>query len=198
MPMRVLRSTDYRRMPWKNGKGETVEIAVFPQDASVDDFDWRISMATVAEDGPFSVFEGVDRTLSVLSGDGIALSVEGRDTVDLTIRSAPYTFPADATTSARLLGPPITDLNVMTRRGRWVHRVSRHEAMDGPISAIPAGPTFVIAMEQSRLLVEGTKESTSLAPLDCLLLTPGNQRITFCESAATSLFIIRFEPAETR
>ncbi|MGI2035464.1 HutD family protein [Rhizobium panacihumi] len=40
-------------MPWKSGKEETTEIAVFPPDASIDDFDWRISMATVAPDDPF-------------------------------------------------------------------------------------------------------------------------------------------------
>src|SRR3712207_8945836 len=34
--MKILRSSEYRRMPWKNGKGETVEIAVFPPNASVD------------------------------------------------------------------------------------------------------------------------------------------------------------------
>lgn len=43
--MRILRASDHKRMPWKNGKGETVEIAVFPEGASVDTFDWRISMA---------------------------------------------------------------------------------------------------------------------------------------------------------
>jgi uncharacterized protein len=88
--MEVRRHQDYRRMPWKNGGGETAEIAVFPEGATLDDFDWRISMATVSADGPFSLFPGVDRTLSVLEGDG-----------------------------------PIIDLNVMTRRGRFRHHVSR-------------------------------------------------------------------------
>ena len=56
--MRILRAADYRRMPWKNGSGETVEVAVFPPGASIDDFDWRISIATVAaENGAFSLFQ---------------------------------------------------------------------------------------------------------------------------------------------
>ncbi len=69
--MRILRAADHKRMPWKNGGGETVEIAVAPQDAALGDFDWRISMATVAADGPFSIFPGIDRTLSILSGSGM-------------------------------------------------------------------------------------------------------------------------------
>ncbi len=59
--MRVIRSTDYRRMPWKNGSGETAEIAIWPDGVALDAFDWRISMARVAADGPFSAFAGVDR-----------------------------------------------------------------------------------------------------------------------------------------
>ena len=74
--MRILRASGHKRMPWKNGKGETIEIAVFPEGASVDTFDWRISMAPVASNGPFSVFPGIDRTLSILTGDGMMLSVE--------------------------------------------------------------------------------------------------------------------------
>ncbi|MBM7325185.1 HutD family protein, partial [Agrobacterium sp. S2] len=49
-------------MPWKNGGGVTTEIIVHPAKASMADFDWRISMANVAQDGPFSIFPGVDRT----------------------------------------------------------------------------------------------------------------------------------------
>ena len=62
--MRVLRAADYPRMPWKNGGGETAEILVEPAGAPLDSFDWRLSMARVAADGPFSLFPGVERTPS--------------------------------------------------------------------------------------------------------------------------------------
>ena len=75
--MRRLPQTAWRRMPWKNGAGETREIAVFPESASIDTFEWRVSTATVAQSGPFSLFPGVDRTLCVLSGAGFDLAVEG-------------------------------------------------------------------------------------------------------------------------
>ncbi len=113
-------------MPWKNGGGVTVEIAVFPENASVDNFDWRISTATVASDGPFSVFTDIDRTLSVLEGDGIILSVEGLADQELKGETSPFCFSADSPTSAKLLGSAITDLNVMTRRGHFTHQVSRY------------------------------------------------------------------------
>ena len=49
--------------PWKNGGGCTTEIAIAPPGASLDAFEWRISLATIAASGPFSAFPGVDRTL---------------------------------------------------------------------------------------------------------------------------------------
>ncbi len=89
MAVTLLKAENHRRMPWKNGGGVTVEIAVHPQGASVDDFDWRVSMATVASHGPFSIFPGIDRTLSVLEGDGILLDVDGQVST-LTRESTPW------------------------------------------------------------------------------------------------------------
>jgi environmental stress-induced protein Ves len=120
--MRLIRPKDYRRMPWKNGGGETIEIAVFPKDADTSGFDWRVSMAKVESEGPFSAFPGIDRTLTILDGAGLELSVEG---YPLTIVAAhPHSFPGDLPTWAKLLDGPVTDLNVMTRRGRFGHRVT--------------------------------------------------------------------------
>src|SRR3546814_20648625 len=123
--MTVLRSADFKRMPWKNGGGETVEIAVFPPDAGFDDFGWRISMATVATDGPFSSFPGIDRTLSILNGSGIELDIAGRSPVLLDRGSEPCLFPADLATIVRLIDGPITDPNVMPSHSLFRDRVER-------------------------------------------------------------------------
>jgi len=189
--MRILRATDYKRMPWKNGKGETVEIAVFPPDASVGDFDWRISMATVAEDGPFSVFEGIDRTLSVLSGEGLELFIAWREPAVLQQDTEPFAFPADAATSARLLNDTVTDLNVMTRRGRFVHQVSR----------LPVEPRTQITAAHSVTIVLATGHcrcgSQELLDRDAALL----QRSEICTfeplHPAASLLVIGIEPDGT-
>ena len=109
--MKVLRSAAYQRMPWKNGGGETTEILVSPQGAALSDFDWRISMALVNADGPFSAFPGIDRTLSILEGAGITLTIASVPHI-LTLSSPPLPFPGDAPAHAVLIGGPITDLNV--------------------------------------------------------------------------------------
>lgn len=141
--MRVFRAADHRSMPWKNGGGTTTEIAVSPPGASMEDFDWRVSMAHVAGDGPFSSFPAIDRTLSILTGEGLDLVFADGETVRLTLASAPYPFAADRAVSGRLVAGPIDDLNVMSRRSSWQHHVWRFA---GGIIAAPAPGEVVMLL----------------------------------------------------
>lgn len=165
----VLKAQAHRRMPWKNGGGVTVEIAIHPEGASVDDFDWRVSMATVASDGPFSIFSGIDRTLSVLEGDGIVLDVEGQET-PLTRQSAPLSFPADARCGARLTGSAITDLNVMTRRGRFTHSVQRL-TVSGTVRAVADGNPALLFCAKGQIDLAVAPDAARLDKHDCAVLT---------------------------
>ncbi len=122
--VKILRCADYRRMPRKNGGGETAEIAVSPPDAGTNEFDWRISMAMVKADGPFSTFPGIDRTLSILEGQGLELAI-GSSRHRLTQDSPPFPFPGDVSTNAVLIDSAITDLNAMSRRTTSRHDVRR-------------------------------------------------------------------------
>ncbi|MFW8609274.1 HutD family protein [Rhizobium beringeri] len=167
--MRILRAGDHKRMPWKNGKGETVEIAVFPPDASINDFDWRISMATVAEDGPFSIFPGIDRTLAILDGNGMVLDVDGSSPVLLTTASDPLAFLADIPVAARLEDGAITDLNVMTRRKGLTHTLIRID-VDGN-KTVPLPPsTCLLLCHRGALSFRRNGETGALAAGDALLI----------------------------
>ncbi|RWF52092.1 HutD family protein, partial [Mesorhizobium sp.] len=66
---------------------------------------------------------------------------------ELTGPSAPFSFAADVPTAAALISGPITDLNVMTRRGRMTHTVER---------LTPATP----------LEIEARADTTLVLPLD--------------------------------
>ena len=59
--------------PWKNGGGATRELACSPLGADMAHFDWRVSVATIAQSGPFSCFAGVDRIITLLSGGRLQL-----------------------------------------------------------------------------------------------------------------------------
>ena len=115
--------------PWKNGGGSTCEIACWPPGAGLADFAWRLSIASIALSGPFSVFAGVDRSIMLLDGDGVhLLSVPSTDStqtgqVDIDHRLdtplQPFSFTGDNAVHCTLLGGPSRDFNVMTRRGEW-------------------------------------------------------------------------------
>ena len=119
---------------WKNGAGLTRELAVEPQGAGTTDFDWRISIAEVDRDAPFSAFPGVDRCITLLRGAGMRLaSTDGSIDHRLDRTLAPFTFPGDIALDATLLGGACIDFNVMTRRGAWRTDVSaqRHAFESG-------------------------------------------------------------------
>jgi environmental stress-induced protein Ves len=174
-------------MPWKNGGGVTTEIAVFPAGAGLDDFEWRLSMANVASDGPFSSFAGVDRTLAVLEGEGIVLAVEGRPAVALTRSSPPFAFAADRPSSARLIAGPIVDLNVMTRRGRFVHRMVR--LAPGTATVGGSSLTIVFCAAGSAELSSGAEKAT-LGLHDAAV---GRDPSTVSVAADAVLYAVTFE-----
>ncbi|MCD2181303.1 HutD/Ves family protein [Rhizobium sp. GN54] len=170
---KILASARHRRMPWKNGGGETVEVAVYPEDSDLAGFGWRVSMATVASDGPFSLFPGIDRTLALLSGDGMELEIEETGRHLLVPDSTPLAFPADAPTSARLTGGAITDLNVMTRRGLFRHTLGRIRPGSGPKLDTAHDWTLVLALADLEIVAAGTP--FRLEPLDALLMEGGRE-----------------------
>jgi uncharacterized protein len=112
---RVLAPADYRRMPWKNGGGHTHEIAVHPEGAGMAAFAWRVSIAEIAQDGPFSSFPGVDRTLVLITGNGIRLQGTGSP-LDLRAAYEPVTFTGEAELDCVLTDGPVRDFNLMVRR----------------------------------------------------------------------------------
>ena len=121
--VRHLRFGDYRVTPWKNGAGVTREIAAAAAAVGTDTSpDWRISMATITDDAPFSVFPGIARTLGVVDGAGIELVVAGRPRL-LRVGDAPEEFAGDVPASASPLDGPVLDLNLMVDPRRSMGRM---------------------------------------------------------------------------
>jgi environmental stress-induced protein Ves len=115
MAPQILRAAERTPAPWKNGGGVTTEVLAHPEGSNTDDFVLRVSLADVADSGPFSAFEGVDRIITLVDGPGMALTVDGTEHV-VDTPYAPFAFSGDATTDCRLLGGPLVDFNVMARR----------------------------------------------------------------------------------
>ncbi|MCE2667350.1 MAG: HutD family protein [Limnohabitans sp.] len=70
-----IRLQDTPVSPWKNGGGTTQSLVCWP---SPSDWVFRMSVARIDSDGPFSEFKGVDRWFAVLSGEGVVLQFPER------------------------------------------------------------------------------------------------------------------------
>jgi environmental stress-induced protein Ves len=158
--------------PWKNGGGSTTEIAVVPPDAGFEDFDWRVSLATIAADGPFSVFPGVERTLALLEGHGLTLEIDGEPT--LVSRAEPVAaFDGESEVTAKLHRGPTTDFNVMTRLDRCYHRFGRR-SLDGPSKFVArADVTVLFLAEGESLELRSDDKRVNLVRYDAVLLDAG-------------------------
>lgn len=143
--LELLRSDRYRRMPWKNGRGTTTEIARFPpaEAGSEAPFEWRVSVADVPESGPFSRFPGVDRTIVALDGAGMVLAHPERGTSVTLDPLEPYAFPGDLATECALRGGPLRDFNLMVRRGSWAGDLAVLRPRLGEIVRVPDGTVLV-------------------------------------------------------
>ena len=111
--MRIQRVDEHCAMPWANGLGTSYEVA---SDRNADgEWTWRVAIAPVVLDGPFSVMPGVDRELVVIEGNGMVLNVD-----DESVKCMPgqvVRFSGDSVTIARLVDGPTVDLGLMTVRG---------------------------------------------------------------------------------
>lgn len=148
--------------PWKNGGGVTREIACWPPGAGLADFEARVSIASIAADGPFSAFAGVDRVILLLDGGGVQLtSPDGALDHRLDQPLAPFAFEGEAAVEAPLLAGPSSDFNLMTRRAalRAELRVLREPT---ELPACPQGLLFAAQGEWQLGATDATSAPQSL------------------------------------
>lgn len=159
----LLRAADRVAAPWKNGGGITREVAIWPPGSKFDDFDWRISIAEVREPGPFSAFDGIDRIMAILSGRLELRLPNGA--VALDPASEPFAFAGDVPCEGIPLGGPVTDLNVMVRRGRATARITRFQSVTEAVAA-----PRVVLVATARTTVQRDGEEYVLDVLDAALI----------------------------
>jgi environmental stress-induced protein Ves len=124
-------------MPWRNGAGVTREIAIGHAPAPdagggaavggaataavTPSFSWRVSMADLAGDGPFSHFPGVDRVLVLLRGEGVRVRLGSAAEPVALAPLAPLAFPGEWDVFLTMTPgqPRGRDLNLMWDRCTW-------------------------------------------------------------------------------
>ena len=190
----VMRFADLPIVPWKNGLGTTREILAEPAGPGRDGFAWRLSMASIAADAPFSRYPGIRRHLAVVAGGAVELVVDER-THPLGVGDAAVTFDGGSDASARSLGEPAIDLNLMLDPTAFEGSL---EPVAAGNVAIDSGCLILVAVVPLRIRLEAG-DSWELGTLDALI-APAVERIVFqvlATSASTTgplAFAARLRP----
>jgi len=124
----VITPAQFKKIPWKNGKGTTTELAI-SENSTLDDFSWRLSIASVVTNGAFSDFSGYWRNLVLISGEGITLQHTLNNethTDNLTELLQVSSFDGASKTRGELVGGSINDFNVMTNTKNYKAEVSTY------------------------------------------------------------------------
>jgi len=151
--LNVHRWADASPAPWRNGGGVTRELARHPADGA---FEWRMSVAEVSADGPFSAFAGHDRIIALLTGAGMDLEFVSEGTsVSLRPPFGTYRFPGEAEVHATLPDGPTTDLNLMWCRDRWDASLQAH-TVPVRMEAAGGGQFLAFVVDGAPRLADGT------------------------------------------
>ncbi|WP_312947475.1 HutD family protein [Agrobacterium sp.] len=152
--MRLLRASEHKAMPWKNGLGVTHEVALEPSTVDGAQFLWRVSLATIKGSGPFSVFPGIDRSIVALKGNTVRLVIDGHEGAELKALGTPFPFPGEAAVEAINEGGETTDLNIMTLRNHTTHVLERVDLADVKTVTGKHDVSIIVFTEPSQFTVE--------------------------------------------
>ncbi len=153
MTTTITRAADLPRIPWRNGQGLTTELAM---SGPSDDFAWRVNLADVTQSGAFSLFPGVDRTIVLVEGEGMALHLP--DGVHPLERDAPFAFDGGLVVSCTV-ERPTQDLNLMTRRGTTTGTIEVLD-LDGTTDVVPGTGSVVVVVLDGSCSVGGERLGT--------------------------------------
>jgi len=196
MTVAVLTRDQQRAMPWRNGGGTTRELMVEPPGATFDTgFAWRLSVAEIEKDGPFSELPGLDRSMVVIDGPGMTLEFpmgHREEVVPLGV----FRFPGEVPCTARLHGGPVRDVNAMTARGKARHavRVVDVDAMSRPVlaTALKAAAPVVAVLATDRSLKVRVDGRDHAVPVGAALIARGVLAINLAAEAPTKAVVLEF------
>jgi environmental stress-induced protein Ves len=195
---RLLRAQDYRRERWRNGAGWTREVHARPSPGGAG-WDWRLSIAEIDEDAPFSAFPGVDRELVLLSGNGLRLRFDDGALVELHPPHDRLRFAGERALRGELVDGPTRDFNLMWRRDAVDAQLWHRPLVGSMVLFADPGSTWAVYVLAGRLRCGAGGEGALEAAQGDTLLLPGASaaRRRYPLDGGGELLVIRIAPAGT-
>jgi uncharacterized protein len=188
--MQIIRQSQFKASPWKNGGGITHEAVRVPERGT---FRWRVSIAHIDAPGPFSDFAGYARTMVLLRGSGVALKLS--DGTQRIMRAAGDLAQFNGALGAKceLLNGPCVDLNLMTTHAMGPAQV-RVERLRGSLPyAVRKDESLVVFPIDAPLQIHPSAGNAAiLEPWDLAVLGGSAEnagRIACREGAACAVFL---------
>jgi len=154
----------YRRVPWKNGLGSTLELATDAAEPG-GPWTWRLSIADVPERAAFSRFDGIDRRLAVLEGAGMDLYEAGSiRAIAVPREGQAHAFRGEDALEGAPIGAGVRDINLFFSRIAWTGamRVVRGES---PALSLRAGMSLAyLHQAPAPLRIEADGVAAELTP----------------------------------
>lgn len=167
----VVRYAELAEVPWSNGLGVTREVARNDDGSGNAAFLWRISIARIDGDAPFSALPGVDRSLMALGKDGFTLVVGDADPRHLALHEIVRFKGEDDVRPVGITGPSL-DLNLMTRRDKASGTMALCTVTREATLRVRQGDTAAAILLDGALTVEiGRHQQRLLQPFDAAIAT---------------------------
>jgi environmental stress-induced protein Ves len=184
----VIPANEYRRVRWKNGTGWTREIARLPDR---EDWDWRLSIAEIEQDGPFSVFPGIERELVLIRGNGLRLRFEDGEVRELQPPHERLRFAGERVVRGELLDGPTHDFNLMWRREAIAAELL-HRPLVGPMLFFTGpGTSWAIHLLAGQAGFDRGSGLPDLWAGDTALLIAGDERRRYALEGGGELLAIK-------
>ena len=148
-----------------------------------DGFRWRVSIADIETDGPFSAFPGVDRDLLLLAGKGIELDINDAAPLRLDQRFQRVHFGGEDKVGCRLLAGPTRDFNVMAQRGVVSAEVHARPLNGTMLVFVEPGDTWLIHVFAGQADGRGGEQTVSAESGATLLVESGTERVANASSS---------------
>jgi len=185
---RVIAASAYRRERWKNGAGWTREIHAHPGTGG-GAWAWRLSVAEIEQDAPFSVFPGIDRELVLLEGNGLRLRFDDGRVETLLPPHDRLRFPGERALVGELVDGATRDFNLMWRRDT-VDAQLWHRPMVGSMAVfVSPGETWAVHMIAGAAEFRREDGLPPIAAGDTALLVAGSRRRFLIDGAGEALLV---------
>jgi environmental stress-induced protein Ves len=167
--MPLIRFRDIAPSPWKNGLGQTWEIALDAAAIGPHSFRWRLSRARITETSAFSAYPGVRRWLALAAGGALELRIDSHPPHTLERAGQWLAFDGGARVESVPLDGSVEDFNLMVA-DPLLDAELLHRPLTGSMVLVPEpGAVTALHLLDGQASMQGERP-LRMAPGDTVLI----------------------------